>query len=160
MAYKVLDLFSGAGGLSRGFYDAGYDVVLGVEFDEAALKTFKENHGKAEAMKLDLFDHCNIDVIINFLDEKDIKFDVLVVLLVLFQTALQILVQVLASAVDAGAVRHPFAVTCAQGFQCPPPGFVVVKVAPHRSVAVQMPVRPRHIGHRVEDKVVLPAADA
>lgn len=49
MAYKVLDLFSGAGGLSRGFYDAGYDVVLGVDFDEAALKTFKENHGKAEA---------------------------------------------------------------------------------------------------------------
>ena len=35
MAYKVLDLFSGAGGLSRGFYDAGYDVVLGVDFDEA-----------------------------------------------------------------------------------------------------------------------------
>ena len=54
MAYKVLDLFSGAGGLSRGFYDAGYDVVLGVDFDEAALKTFKANHGKAEAMKLDL----------------------------------------------------------------------------------------------------------
>lgn len=78
MAYKVLDLFSGAGGLSRGFYDAGYDVVLGVDFDEAALKTFKENHGKAEAMKLDLFDHSNIDVIINFLEEKDIKLDVLV----------------------------------------------------------------------------------
>lgn len=78
MAYKVLDLFSGAGGLSRGFYDAGYDVVLGVDFDEAALKTFKANHGKAEAMKLDLFDHSNIDVIINFLKEKDIKLDVLV----------------------------------------------------------------------------------
>ena len=54
MAFKVLDLFSGAGGLSRGFYDAGYDIVLGVDFDEAALKTFKENHGGAEAMKLDL----------------------------------------------------------------------------------------------------------
>ena len=78
MAYKVLDLFSGAGGLSRGFYDAGYDVVLGVDFDEAALKTFKANHGKAEAMKLDLFDHSNIDVIINFLKDKDIKLDVLV----------------------------------------------------------------------------------
>ena len=78
MAYKVLDLFSGAGGLSRGFYYAGYDVVLGVDFDEAALKTFKANHGKAEAMKLDLFDHSNIDVIINFLKEKDIKLDVLV----------------------------------------------------------------------------------
>ena len=42
MAFKVLDLFSGAGGLSRGFYDAGYEVVLGVDFDKAALKTFKE----------------------------------------------------------------------------------------------------------------------
>ena len=47
--FTCVDLFSGAGGLSRGFYDAGYDVVLGVDFDEAALKTFKENHGTAEA---------------------------------------------------------------------------------------------------------------
>ena len=78
MSYKVLDLFSGAGGLSRGFYDAGYDVVLGVDFDDAALKTFKENHGNAEAMKLDLFDHKNIDVIISFLNENKIKLDVLV----------------------------------------------------------------------------------
>ena len=67
MAFKVLDLFSGAGGLSRGFYDAGYEVVLGVDFDKAALKTFKENHGQEEAMNLDLFDHDNIDVIIDFL---------------------------------------------------------------------------------------------
>lgn len=78
MAYTVLDLFSGAGGLSRGFYDAGYEVVLGVDFDEAALKTFKENHGSAEAMKLDLFDHNNIDIIIDYLKENNIKLDVLV----------------------------------------------------------------------------------
>jgi len=76
--YTCLDLFSGAGGLSRGFYDAGYDVVLGVDFDVAALKTFKENHGSAEAMKLDLFDHDNIDVIIQFLEDKNIELDVLV----------------------------------------------------------------------------------
>ena len=76
--YICLDLFSGAGGLSRGFYDAGYDVVLGVDFDEAALKTFKENHGTAEAMKLDLFDHSNIDVITNYLKENNIELDVLV----------------------------------------------------------------------------------
>ena len=49
--FTCLDLFSGAGGLSRGFYDAGYDVVLGVDFDSAALQTFKANHGTAETMK-------------------------------------------------------------------------------------------------------------
>ena len=76
--FTCVDLFSGAGGLSRGFYDAGYDVVLGVDFDEAALKTFKENHGSAEAMKLDLFNHDNIDVIEGFLDKQKIVLDVLV----------------------------------------------------------------------------------
>lgn len=38
--YNVIDLFCGAGGLSRGFLDAGFDVLLGVDFDDAALKTF------------------------------------------------------------------------------------------------------------------------
>ena len=76
--FTCVDLFSGAGGLSRGFYDAGYDIVLGVDFDEAALRTFKENHGSAEAMKLDLFNHDNIDVIVDYLEERNIKLDVLV----------------------------------------------------------------------------------
>lgn len=76
--YTCVDLFSGAGGLSRGFMDAGFNVVLGVDFDDAALKTFKENHGSAEAMKLDLFDHSNIEKIVDFLKERDIELDVLV----------------------------------------------------------------------------------
>lgn len=76
--FTVLDLFSGAGGLSRGFLDAGYNVVLGVDFDDMALKTFKENHGSAEAMKLDLFNHDNICKIEEFLKERNIKLDVLV----------------------------------------------------------------------------------
>ena len=76
--FTCVDLFSGAGGLSRGFMDAGFNVVLGVDFDDAALRTFKENHGSAEAMKLDLFNHENIDTIINYLNERDIKLDVLV----------------------------------------------------------------------------------
>ena len=78
MKYSVVDLFCGAGGLSRGFLDAGFDVVLGVDFDNAALKTFENNHGGAKAMKLDLFDHENINEIIKFLDERKIKLDVLV----------------------------------------------------------------------------------
>lgn len=74
----VLDLFSGAGGLSRGFLDAGYNVVLGVDFDDMALKTFKENHGNAEAMKLDLFNHDNIKNISDYLESRNVKLDVLV----------------------------------------------------------------------------------
>lgn len=73
-----LDLFCGCGGLSRGFMDAGFNCVLGVDFDAAALKTFKENHGDAEAMKLDLFNHDNIDVIVDFLRKNKVKLDVLI----------------------------------------------------------------------------------
>ena len=74
-----VDLFSGAGGLSKGFLDAGYDVILGVDFDEAALKTFKENHAHSDVMNLDLFNHDNIDVIVGFLREKGIvDLDVLI----------------------------------------------------------------------------------
>lgn len=76
--FTVLDLFSGAGGLSRGFLDAGYNVVLGIDFDDMALKTFKENHGSAEVMKLDLFNHENISYIEEFLNDRSIKLDVLV----------------------------------------------------------------------------------
>lgn len=78
IAYNVVDLFSGAGGLSRGFMDAGFNVVLGIDYDDAALKTFKNNHGHADAMKLDLFDHSNIDKINEYLRSKDITLDVLV----------------------------------------------------------------------------------
>lgn len=76
--YTVVDLFCGAGGLSRGFLDAGFDVVLGVDFDEPSLKTFEANHGDAKAMKLDLFDHQNIQKIKEYLKKNKIKLDVLV----------------------------------------------------------------------------------
>ena len=76
--FTCLDLFCGCGGLSRGFMDAGFKCVLGVDFDAAALKTFKANHDGAEAMKLDLFDHKNIDVITEFLRKSKIKLDVLI----------------------------------------------------------------------------------
>ena len=76
--YTVVDLFCGAGGLSRGFLDAGFNVVLGVDFDDDALKTFERNHGNAVAMKLDLFNHNNINKIVKFLDDRRIKLDFLV----------------------------------------------------------------------------------
>lgn len=54
--FTVIDLFSGAGGLSKGFLDAGFDVVLGVDNDKAALSTFGLNHNGAKALLLDLAD--------------------------------------------------------------------------------------------------------
>ncbi len=51
----VIDLFSGCGGLSRGFMDAGYKVLLGVDHEPVALETFKLNHGNSRTMVLDLF---------------------------------------------------------------------------------------------------------
>lgn len=41
--YKVLDLFCGAGGLSLGFKNAGFEIVGGIEWNEAALQTHKLN---------------------------------------------------------------------------------------------------------------------
>lgn len=76
--YNVLDLFCGAGGLSRGFIDAGFSVILGIDIDEMALKTFGANHEGATAMKLDLFNLENVDIIKDFFDARGYKLDVLV----------------------------------------------------------------------------------
>lgn len=75
---NVVDLFSGAGGLSRGFYDAGYEVLIGTDFDDAALKTFENNHGNAKAVKLDLFDQNNINKLVEIIRSMNKKVDVLV----------------------------------------------------------------------------------
>lgn len=78
MSYKVIDLFSGAGGLSKGFLDAGYDIKLGIDFDDKALLTFSKNHGDTEVLKLDLFDLNNVNIIKEKFEEKNDKLDVLV----------------------------------------------------------------------------------
>ncbi|MFL0245586.1 DNA cytosine methyltransferase [Candidatus Clostridium stratigraminis] len=57
----VLDLFCGCGGLSLGFIKAGFNVVLGVDHDEAALNTYSYNHKESEALKADLFTDDAID---------------------------------------------------------------------------------------------------
>ena len=50
---NAIDLFAGCGGLSRGFMDAGFKVVLGVDNNEPALKTFAFNHKNAKTMNAD-----------------------------------------------------------------------------------------------------------
>ena len=75
---NCIDLFCGCGGLSKGFLDAGYNVLLGIDFDDAALKSFEKNHGGAKALKLDLFNLDNIQEIENFLHENNTTLDVLI----------------------------------------------------------------------------------
>ena len=61
--YKVIDLFCGCGGLSLGFLQAGYDVVIGVDHGEAALKTYNYNHKESIGLKADLFTDEAVDKI-------------------------------------------------------------------------------------------------
>lgn len=51
---NVLDLFCGCGGLSKGFEMAGYNILLGVDFNEPALKTFAYNHNGSKTLCGDL----------------------------------------------------------------------------------------------------------
>lgn len=52
--YTVLDLFCGAGGLSYGFERVGYEIVLGIDNDKAALETFELNHKGAKGLNADI----------------------------------------------------------------------------------------------------------
>lgn len=50
----VVDLFAGAGGLSCGLEMAGFECLLGVDFEKVAMETFANNHPKAKAIAADL----------------------------------------------------------------------------------------------------------
>lgn len=52
--YTVIDLFSGCGGLSLGFINAGFDIKLGIDVWHDAIKTFNENHLSAQGIIADL----------------------------------------------------------------------------------------------------------
>lgn len=51
---KVLDLFSGCGGLSKGFESAGFNIEAAIDFDSAALKTLQNNHKMTKVFCEDL----------------------------------------------------------------------------------------------------------
>jgi len=56
---NFVDLFCGAGGLSRGLEMAGFQCVLGTDNDKAAMSTFERNHPHAESYLGDISDISN-----------------------------------------------------------------------------------------------------
>lgn len=60
---NVIDLFCGAGGMSTGFREAGFRVLLGIDNNPSSLATFAVNHPRAKTMCAD----------ITKIDGKDIK---------------------------------------------------------------------------------------
>lgn len=54
VSYNFIDLFSGCGGFSFGMEMAGHKCLLGVDFDENAVKSFAKNHPKAHALHMDI----------------------------------------------------------------------------------------------------------
>ncbi len=42
MKRQVIDLFSGVGGLSKGFFDSGFEIVLANEVDYSIANSYKK----------------------------------------------------------------------------------------------------------------------
>jgi len=70
---KVIDLFSGAGGLSQGFRDAGFNIISAVEIDKNLSQTYRNNFKKTKIFEDDitkvkskdlLANELNVDIVI------------------------------------------------------------------------------------------------
>ncbi len=72
MELNVLDLFCGCGGLSCGFLQAGFNVLLGIDNDNAALNTFKNNHKGAKAENINLADDDICEKIDKLIENKNV----------------------------------------------------------------------------------------
>lgn len=70
--FNTIDLFAGCGGLSKGFLDAGFNVILGVDNNEPALQTFAYNHNGAKTLNGDLSDNKTFEIIDEITENKKI----------------------------------------------------------------------------------------
>ena len=70
--YNVIDLFCGCGGLSKGFEEAGCNILVGVDVDNAALKTFERNHNGSKGLNLNLAEDESFNTISDVVGKKNI----------------------------------------------------------------------------------------
>ena len=70
--YNVIDLFCGCGGLSKGFEMAGYNIILGVDFNKPALETYEYNHKNSKSLYADLSKDDSFDKIETMVKGKPI----------------------------------------------------------------------------------------
>lgn len=70
---NVADLFSGVGGLSQGFIQAGFNISLAIEFDSSIANAYKLNHPHTEVYNEDISSmdfvalhkkHSDIDIVV------------------------------------------------------------------------------------------------
>ena len=74
--YKIVDLFSGAGGFQIGFERAGFEVVLSTDFDEDCEKVHRINRPSVPFLKMDVHD-LNEELLDKYVG-KDTNIDVLI----------------------------------------------------------------------------------
>ena len=62
--FRVLDLFCGAGGFSKGFEMSGFNIENSIDFNEIFIKTHKVNFSNSNSLLLDLnnFDPSNLKI--------------------------------------------------------------------------------------------------
>lgn len=70
--FTMIDLFSGCGGLSYGFEQAGFNCLIGVDHDAPSLTTFNHNHPHAVPMRLDLSRDDSIGKIVKTLGDTNV----------------------------------------------------------------------------------------
>ncbi len=54
MAYTIIDLFAGAGGLRTGFHLAGFESLCAIEVEAKALATYKHNYSNTKIVHQDI----------------------------------------------------------------------------------------------------------
>ena len=59
---NVIDLFCGCGGFSKGFEDAGFEIVLAIDSWKDAIDTFNKNHHKPTGVTKNIYDFTNNEI--------------------------------------------------------------------------------------------------